>query len=167
MDCIMIIGFISSISTLILFFMYFIGKFIIIKSNQSLIRDKIEAVYNNDAIDTYKIVESYDVGGEERLIITSINGINYIKCYKQNYDCETCKLTNAELVFEHGFLNIGNSIEINTVLVEGIPQYKIEYETSDFMIGEMYLQYNGKNGIASECVRIKHTLKSYIYYLTN
>lgn len=166
-NCITIIGFISSIATLILFVMYFIGKFFIIKSNQNLIHDKIEAIYDESTSEKYKIVDSYDVGGGEKLIITSLNGINYIKCYQLYYDNENNRIINKKLVFKHGFLNIGHSIEINTILVEGFPQYKIEYETSDFMIGEMYLQYNGRNGITSENVHIKHTFKSYIYYLTN
>ena len=51
---------------------------------------------------------------------------------------------------------------IQSNLVEGIPQYMIEYQSNDFTMGWLLFAENGKNGIVDELIYKKHTAKKCI-----
>lgn len=69
------------------------------------------------------------------------------------------------MLVDCGKLRNGFSFQFNTYLVEGIPQYMIEYKSNDFTKGKLFFIENGKNGIIGELIYKKHTFRSILYYL--
>lgn len=163
-----IIGYVSSIATLISFIIYFIGKFIRIKISKKLRYENIEVYYNPDEYNhNLKIVDEYDIGSNnsEKLIISSEVPINWIKLYEYDFNDKEGDFKKGKLVEEHGFLRAGHAIQINTYLPCGMPTYMLEFERYDYLRGCFYIAENGKNGVLGECVTMSHTFRSYLYYI--
>ncbi|WP_313413277.1 hypothetical protein [Sedimentibacter sp.] len=160
------IGNISSFVTLISFIIYFIGKFIRIKMSKKLRYESI-AVYYNTCENNFKIVDEYYIGSgnSEKIIVSSEVPLNWIKIYECEYDYKKNKFNKGKLIERHGFLRAGNAIQINTYLPCGMPAHMLEFERYDYLIGTFHLAENGKNGILEECVKLSHTLRSYLYYI--
>ncbi len=93
--------------------------------------------------------------------ITPSQPLRHLKVY--NFD--TNKFKKGKLISTIGPIKNGHTIQINTYLTEGIPNFVIEYQRFDFLIGKLDLVENGKSGVISENLRIRHTIKSFIYYL--
>lgn len=45
-----------------------------------------------------------------------------------------------------------------------MPQYLLEFQWYDYMIGSLFIQENGKSGMIEENIDMSHTIKSYLYY---
>lgn len=165
LELIQIVGFSSSVATLILFILYFCGKYFIIKQMKNTIFENVVR-YDSNPINL-RVVEEYNVGenNSEQLFIYSSNPLNWIKVYECSYDDNKKIFVKNKLIIKHGYLRNGFSIKINTYLPCGLPSYILEYQRFDFIIGSLLLSENGKNGIVDEGLSIKHTFKSLLYYL--
>lgn len=165
LELIQIVGCSSSVATLILFILYFCGKYFIIKQMKNTIFENVVR-YDSNPINL-RVVEEYNVGenNSEQLFIYSSNSLNWIKVYECSYDDNKKIFVKNKLIIKHGYLRNGFSIKINTYLPCGLPSYILEYQRFDFIIGSLLLSENGKNGIVDEGLSIKHTFKSLLYYL--
>lgn len=157
-----LMGVISSIITVILFFTYIIGKVFLIKQMEMTIFESLDVSYNTEE-KNYKITEVLELGEltNETIYITPSQPLRYLKIY--NFDIN--KFSKGKLIANIGPVNNGHTIQINTYLTEGIPNFVIEYQRFDFVLGKLDLVENGKNGVLSENLRNKHTLRSFFYYL--
>lgn len=162
-----IIANISSIVTIILFVFYILGRVFIIFIERNRIYEKIdiEISKSDNTFDKYKIVDEYllDDDSDEYMIITPIEkSYNWIKIFKYN------NYEKNKKVCEHirkAVLNIGYSIKIKAQIAELTPQYVVRFQRSDYVVGEVMIAHNGRNGIQEEMIKCKHTLKSILYYL--
>ena len=162
------LGNIASIATLILFVIYFIGRFISLIIEKKVIYEKVDIYINeNDIQNSYKIVEEYECehNGEILIITPYERAYNWLTIYECRYNEKNKKIEKTRKL--ERFNNIRNytSVKINTVLPCGMPVYLIEFERSDYIKGILVLQSNGKNGIQEETIKYHHTWKSIIYYL--
>ncbi len=166
LDLIQIIGFSSSIATLLLFIAYFIGKYFIIRQMTDIISEKVDLHYDNNQ-KGYQIIHEYDLGesNDEQVYLYSTDTLKWIKIYEYIYDEKKSMSIKGKLVLEHKYLRNGFAIKINTRLPCGSPNYVIEYQRRDFIIGKLELAENGKNGLLDQGLSVKHTFKSILYYL--
>ncbi|MEJ9255706.1 hypothetical protein [Bacillus wiedmannii] len=157
-----LIGVISSIITVILFIAYIAGRIFLIRQMEMTLLESLD-ISSKSTDKQYNLIEEFDIGDNtvEEIFITSSQPLRYIKIY--NYDVE--KMDKGELVKEIGPIRHGHSIKINTYLTCGIPNFVLEYQRFDFVIGRLELSENGKSGILTENLLINHTFRSYIYYI--
>lgn len=157
-----LIGFASSLITLLLFVMYILGRIILIKKMEVTLLESLKVCRDNE-LDDVEVVEEFTLGenNSEVVYLTSDEPMRYIKFYEYDFMNER----NGTLLYQHGLLKNGYTIKINTYLTCGIPNYLIEYQRFDYVKGRVLLGENGKNGLIIENLEIKHTLKSIIYYL--
>lgn len=165
LNLIEVIGFSSSIATLVLFVLYFCGKYFIIKQMTKTIFEDI--VRNNNTPSDLRIEDEYNIGenNSESIYICPSEPLRWINIYEVHYDSEKRIFIKDKLLAKHGYLRNGYAIKINTYLPCGIPKYMVEYQRYDFIIGSLSLSENGKNGIIDQGLSIKHTFKSLLYYL--
>ena len=166
---------IASITTLILFVIYLVGRIITIIAIKPLFKDKIIVAPTDEVISNCNIINLVeDVGGNYSSdiisgIIVSREGIRNL-CV---YDCinETddegyfIKRIKGRLLFSQKFINIDEAIAIYIESGELFPNAIIEYETIDYMKIVIEWRDNLKSGVPSELVVPKHTIKSICYYL--
>lgn len=157
---------IASIMTIILFIFYFLGRIIIIIQEKERLYEQIDLYFtnNNNVFNKFKIVDEYILDEEcnEYIIITPCEkSYNWFKIYEYNDNSnkKVCKYTRKKL------LNSGHSLMITAYFAECIPNYIIEFERSDFIVGTLELVDNGKNGVQEELIKCKHTWKSILYYI--
>ena len=168
------LGDIASIATLILFVIYFIGRAITIGIEKNLCTEKISFEADQDIYNRYDIVEEVSTGDapdsdadmRATIILTSTQGIWNIKIYQIAYDDDFNEIKKISKCIEaYDFLNIGQSYVIKTFVPEIIPRYRIEYRTQDMKKVTFDIAENLKNGVISELLVPKHTVKSLVYYL--
>lgn len=166
LEIIEIIGLASSIISLVLFITYIIGRCFMINEMKVTILETFDLFYNDEERD-FKVVEEYDIGDNntEKIYLKSSETLRWIKVYESEYNEKNNKFNKGRLLLNHNLLKRGFAVKLNTYLPCGIPSYIIEYQRYDFIIGELVLAENGKNGILEEQVSIKHTIKSILYYL--
>nr|WP_302696082.1 hypothetical protein [uncultured Romboutsia sp.] len=166
LEIIEIIGLASSIISLVLFITYIIGRCFMINEMKVTISETFDLFYNDEERD-FKVVEEYDIGDNntEKIYLKSSETLRWIKVYESEYNEKNNKFNKGRLLLNHNLLKRGFAVKLNTYLPCGIPSYIIEYQRYDFIIGELVLAENGKNGILEEQVSIKHTIKSILYYL--
>lgn len=159
-----IIGNIASIATIILFVFYFIGRFWIILLEKEKIYEKVDVFYDQNKLNKYEIVERYPLEKDSNtfIIITPTErAYNFFKIYEYDDNLNTKKC----IYEKHDRIYPGSSILINADLQECITKYVINFERNDYMIGEMDLSSNRKNGVQEELIKCKHTWKSLLYYI--
>ena len=166
LEIIEIIGLASSIISLVLFITYIIDRCFMINEMKVTISETFDLFYNDEERD-FKVVEEYDIGDNntEKIYLKSSETLRWIKVYESEYNEKNNKFNKGRLLLNHNLLKRGFAVKLNTYLPCGIPSYIIEYQRYDFIIGELVLAENGKNGILEEQVSIKHTIKSILYYL--
>lgn len=165
------LGNVASVATLVLFIIYFVGRFITVLNERSVCYDIISYV-QGDVCNNFDIICTLDVEKDDTsnnittVVLTSKQGISKIKIYKLFYDEKYNEIKSKKSeVASCDFLNIGQSYAIKTHIPELIPHYRIEYITHDFRKIELDIRDNLKNGVVSEMIRPKHTIKSVLYYL--
>lgn len=160
------VGTIASVATLVLFVFYFIGKGIAIHIGGKLVYEPFEFYLDSDEIpESKKVAATYDLGDGESIVITSTRGVNSVKCYAYQHNTQKRRHKSKNLVFEHGFLNVGQSIEIKTYLAECVPEYYLEYVTCDYLKGFFPIQCDIATCNLQKHIKLKHTWKSFLYYL--
>lgn len=164
LDLIQIIGFSSLIATLVLFILYFCGKYFIIRQMTNTIFENV--VRFDNAPNNLRIKEEYNIGenNSEHIYVYSSDPLRWIKIYECHFNDREKIFIKDKLLVTHGYLRNGYTIKINTYLPCGIPSYIVEYQRYDFITGNLLLAENGKNGIADEGLSTKHTIKSLLYY---
>lgn len=160
------IGFVSSLVTLMLFVTYIIGKLFIISQMKITISENVYISCNDEPSDL-RVVDEYNLGvnNSEQVYIVSSEAIWWIKIYESVFDEKLNTCIKRNLILEHGLLKNGLAIKLNTFLPCTLPRYIIEYQRFDYIIGELPLSSNGRNGVYEEQLHIKHTFKSMLYYL--
>lgn len=161
------LGNIASVATLILFVIYFVGRTITIFRTKNLYKDEVAIFKNNKYLmDEYNIVESFCVEDNpyNSFILTSREGIYSISLYRLKFD-NSMNVIGREKVDEYKFLNVGQSLEVCLTIPELITTYELEYYTPDYKKVTIELWENLKNGVVSESATVKHTWKSFLYYL--
>lgn len=163
----MSLGDIGSIATLILFVIYFIGRIMTIFIVKKLYYDEIDLITIDTNRDNYNIVSTYTLteNAETSFIITSRQGIFDLKIYKYLYDDEVFEQKGVEHIYTHEFLNINESIELETFVSETISLFKVEYLTSDYKKVSFDIIDYTQAGIITQFVEPKLTLRSFLYYL--
>lgn len=164
LDTVELIGLFSSITTLLVFLMYIVGKIYSIKSTEMFLKESFFVKHDNDTSDiniTKEIELEEDLTAYETIYLVPSDPIRYIRFY--NYDWENdCE---GELIEDVGKLKVGEALCIKTHLPCGIPKYIIKYERFDYVIGTLVLQEDGRGLTNIRTPEIKHTLKSYFYHL--
>ena len=163
------LGDIASIATLVLFFIYFIGRIITIAIEKNIKYESVYVYFNENQIPkNIKIIDEYKCSDDSKeiLIITpTTKSYNNVKIYECEYNEKNNKLEKTKKLCDIGRIYNDNSIRIDTILSCGITRYIIEFERCDYMKVKLISVYNGKNGIQEELLEFKHTFKSIIYYL--
>lgn len=161
------VALISSIATLILFFIYFAGRIITILSVRKIWRDKVTLCASDYS--QYEIVDTVgnEISGEEDIIglLLSREGMRDVKVYSVIADTDGLQTQKGELLYTHKFLNIDQAIAFTVETGDLFPSLFIEYTSFDYMKIRMEWRDNLKNGVYSELVQPTHTIKSYLYYL--
>ena len=153
----------ASIATLILFIIYFIGRFwSIIQS-----KNEIEEVLSREDSEEFKIVDEFNIGINncENIFLTAQKTLLSVKVFECSFNSKTGKIKKGKLYCDCGRLRNNLTFKFNSYLVEGIPQYMIEYQSNDFTMGWLLFAENGKNGIVDELIYKKHTAKSVLFAL--
>ena len=161
-----LIGSISSIITLVLFVAYIIGRCFMMREMKENILESFTLFYEDEK-NEFRVVKEYDLGEntKENLYLKSLVTLRWIKIYECYYDEKSNKYIKRQLVVEHEFLKSGFAIKLNTYVPCGMPNYIIEYQKFDFMIGQLCLMNNGRSNIFEDKVEINYTMKSILYYL--
>lgn len=160
------LGIISSIATLLLFIIYFVGRTITIYKTRSIFEDGLKVGPHPLPTHDCDIVESITLNNNpyNTCLLTSKQGIYSITIYSIQRDDAFIE-SDREKVFDRPFLNCGQSIEISLTFPELLHDFILEYYTPDFKKVTIPLWQNLKNGCISESVSISHTFKSVCYYL--
>ncbi|OUN21948.1 hypothetical protein [Pseudoflavonifractor sp. An85] len=161
-----ILGTVSSVATLILFVIYFIGRTIATFQSRGLYSDKLaiegakdfdHAKY--DVIETVILEEdAYNV-----FVIISSQGIWNLKIFQYEFDDEM-NVVGEHLTGKFLFLNIGEAIAIKLTVPEIISTYRVEYISYDYKKIKFDLCDNMRNGVMSQIVTPRHTFRSLVYY---
>ena len=158
------LGDIASIATLILFVFYFIGRTITIFTVRKINFESIDVSTGSLNVED---VEEVWYAGEDTpysVLLTSTQGIFDIKLYKKVCDSEL-NLIGYKLEEQKDFLNIGQVLEIRTVLPDIYATYILEYTMSDYRKVSFELVDNMRGGTFSSLAEPKHTWKSVLYYI--
>ena len=154
---------IASITTLLAFIIYFIGKFIAIRNTRAILKDEIKI---DSSEENYEVVDVFTL--EENplnsLFLTSKEGVHSLVIYRLIRDSELNIIDKTKVV-EYPFLNIGHTLRFNLTLPEIFANYELTYQTPDYRKVSLKLHDNAKNGVISEEARPKHTKASILYYL--
>lgn len=157
----------SSIATLILFSFYFIGRIITTASVKKLWKDKI--ILKDLENCSYDIVdEIFDSRASCDSIfglLVSVEGMRNISVFSVDIDYEKGLFHKKELLLNRSFLNIDQAIAIHVMPGDLFPTLLIEYTTFDYLKVQLEWRDNLRNGVYSELVQPRHTLKSILYYL--
>ncbi len=161
---------ISLISFILGFWAYAISKFIAlfdavkIIDNQMLIIDGIiDENFRTGEIYQYDIEVGNAKTGEE-LTLKTQKLIRYIRIYEMDIDNNFKK---GKIVAQYKYLSPPRMILLKMDIPCGIPNYILEYQRDDYIISSLIIGYNGKNGYTAENVKLKHSGKSIVYYLTH
>ena len=160
------VGLISSIATLVLFVLYFIGRFIRFFLSKSLIAEKIYFYEVEDLPSDFIIVEHFVMDETSaKFCLVFPNGARRVRCYEYSYDESQNKYVKENVAFEYGNLNIDESISIQAELAECFMKYEIEYLRNDYILSKFSLLENGYNGILNQNITNKATLRGILYYM--
>ena len=161
------LGDIASFATLFLFLIYFIGRIVTIFSFKQLWKDKI--MVNLEEYSSYDIVDEVacQAQREEPVygILLSEEGMRNLKVFDVKVDRDGISRLKGNLIYERPFLNIGQAIAFRVMTGDLFPTLFIEYDRLDFTHVKIEWRDNLKNGVYSELVTPKHTIKSVLYYL--
>lgn len=157
------LGDIASITTLILFVFYFVGRTITIFTVRKINFETINVSTENSNVEN---VEEVWYAGEDTpysVLLTSTQGIFDIKLYKKICD-EELNLIGYKIEARKDFLNIGQVLEIKTMLPDIHAAYMLEYTMIDYRKVSFELVDNMRGGAFSAIATPRHTLKSVLYY---
>lgn len=161
-----ILGTASSVATLILFVIYFIGRTIATLQSRGLYSDKLVIEGKKDFDNTkYDVIENVilEKDAYNVFLIISNQGIWDLKIFQYKLDDEM-NVVGEHLVEKIKFVNIGEAIAIELTVPEIISTYRVEYISYDYKRIKFDLCDNMKNGVMSQMVTPRHTFKSLIYY---
>lgn len=164
MNIVSIIGLTSSITTLLVFLMYIVGKIYAIKKAEMFLAESFFVRHDNDTSDiniTKEINLDKDIDAHETIYLVTNEPIRDISFY--TYDWENDK--EGTLIENIGSLKTGEALCIYTHLPCGIPNYIIIYERFDYVRGKLVLSEDGRGLTNFRTPEIKHTRKSYFYHL--
>ncbi len=166
MKIVEIIGLLSSIGTLILFVIYFIGRYITMFAVRNTYDDILTIESRDHRDDALQIVDCCVLNENylSKMYITTTNGIHNLKIYEYIHEDEFT-ITGKKLVYERKYINTGYTFEIDVTVPEIFITYCVEYELSDFRKVFFNIQYNMRNGVLTEMVEPKHTFRSFCYYM--
>lgn len=160
------ISLVSSVATLILFVFYFIGRIITIFSVKQIWKDKVIIGIQDES--EYEIVDYVGVEeGTDNLygVLISREGIRDLKVYEVTCSEEGLRIQKGQELFSKDFLNIDQAIGFYVETGDLFPTLIIEYKTFDYMKVRLEWRDNLKSGVFSEFIQLKHTIKSFCYYL--
>ena len=163
----MVLSTIASVATLVLFICYFIGRGITIVTVKKVWKDKVTMGEGNDeaigVVDEVSGDRSFDE--EPYGYLVSKEGIRFLKVYSVEIIEEEPFEIRKDLVFQRDFLNVNEAVAIYAMPGEIFATLIFEYYTFDYMKVEFGWKDNLKNGVFSEFVQPRHTMKSFLYYL--
>ena len=162
---------IASVATLILFVFYIVGRIITIMVTDHIWKDKIVTLKDTqespyDIVD--EIYENYppfetSYGINQYSLLVSKEGIRNLKVFQAEMADNSLGAKRGKQIFHRVFLNIDQAIAIYVPLGEVVPYLFIEYTTYDYMRVQIAWIDNLKNGIFTEHIQPKHTIRSVIY----
>lgn len=159
-------GNMASIVTLLLFVFYLIGRaWALVKDSKY---QKIDATVDFDhSIDHYDTFD-IDLHGNEVIIVSFNQNIRRFSIWEIKWNDEYNRYKKRKKTSEIEYVPSGKEITICTIVPEGIPQQLIEFECTSGICGEVLIGYDGRNngnGISSEGIKVRKTLKAWLYYL--
>ncbi len=159
----LIVSNIASISTLILFVIYFLGRIWSILQS----KNEIEVVFDRKYKSEFKIINEFRIGcnNREAIYLTANNTLIDVAVYKCEFNAETGKVSKGDKVCDCGQLGNGFTFKFNAYFVEVIPEFMIEYQANDFTKGRLLFSENLYNGVLGQNTYRMHTFKSVLYYL--
>lgn len=160
--CWTIISTLASVASLILFVIYFIGRF----CNVFQIKNEIYEKLDRETKEDFKIVDEFDIGEytSEKVYLTATHTLRNVKIYECSFSQERKKVKKGKLYMKCGSLRNGFTFQFNTYLSECIPTFMLEYQSNDFTKGKLLFAENGKNGIIEEQIYKTHTFRSILFY---
>lgn len=174
MDKIQYWGYLSSIATCISLLLYIIGNFI-----SGLLSLRYSKRYNGELfvwqpneemLKNFYIVHKeegyipdYD-SGIDKLMISSEGVLLNVKAFQVIWE-EGNDFRKEKEIFSYKRLSQKECIVLSTLLPEGIPNIKLEWETPTYTKASLILAYNGRTGNIYENIEYKHNIRSVIFYL--
>lgn len=156
----------ASIATLVLFCAYIFGRIITINIEKGFIYESPQYYFEDEDLSGIAITEEYgssdNLGGF--MLFSSEKALRNVELYKCHIS-EKGKIVRDDRVFSHGYLNQGSVLKINILPIGLIPHYLLVFQRYDYLKGTLPISENGRNGIASEIITIKHSFLSVIYAL--
>lgn len=156
----------SSITTLILFVFYFVGRIITIISVKRIWKDKV--ILGVSDYQNYEVIDDVvvDKSMQQRYgILLSKEGIRNLRIYSVVPDRRGLSTQKGKRVYKNPFVNIDHAVAICMETGDLYPTLIIEYTTFDYMKVRLEWRDNLKSGVFGEFVKPKHTLRSFCYYL--
>lgn len=161
------VSLIASVATLILFVFYFVGRIITILSVRPVWKDKV--ILRKMDYSQYEIVDEITQKEENNGIVYGIllsrEGIRDLKIYSVVPSKQGLLTEQGELLYSRKFLNIDQAIAFQYDTGDLFPTLLIEYNTIDYMKVTIEWRDNLKNGVFSELIQPRHTIRSFFYYL--
>ncbi len=160
----------ASIATILLFFVYFLGRIITICSVKKILKERFIMDVDYNSLGDYDIVDEVECCQPDMVsnyigIILSTEGMRNIKVYSVKGNSDGLMMLKDKMIYNRDFLNIGQALAVHQETGDLFPTLIIEYETIDYMKVTIEWRDNLKNGVFSEEIYPKHTLKSFLYYL--
>lgn len=161
------VSLIASVATLILFVFYFVGRIITILSVRPVWKDKV--ILRKMDYSQYEIVDEITQKEENNGIVYGIllsrEGIRDLKIYSVVPSKQGLLTEQGELLYSRKFLNIDQAIAFQYDTGDLFPTLLIEYNTIDYMKVTIEWRDNLKNGVFSELIQPRYTIRSFFYYL--
>lgn len=165
------LGNIASIATLLLFVIYFIGRAITVIAVKNVVKEKFVLDVTQDELELYSVVDDvYDDNSSPEDkdftgLILSVEGVRNIRIYSVREDSDGIMHLRGKEIYRRDFLNVGQALAIHKITGDLYPTLFIDYETINYMKVNIEWSDNLKNGVFSEQVYPKHTLKSILYLM--
>ena len=154
------LGYLSSIATLVMFLIYFIGRIWLMFKCKKTINEKL--FRSNDLVNFHHEITIDD--NSNSFYLTASQYLNSVKIYNCVYHKSINIFLKKKLLNKFDSLQEGEIIKINATCNCGIPSKILVYEREDFTLGKILISENGFDGSFSIPNRT-HTIKSILYYL--
>lgn len=160
-----LVGDISAVATLILFVFYFIGRTWAINQDSKYPKLKmvVDVIHSIEDYDTFDI----NLEGDEVVVAKYDQNIKWFQISEVEWNKDMTGYDIGECLGRIEKIPANTEITICTIVPEGYPTRVIQFELANGLQGELLIGYDGRrngNGISTSGIKLKKTVRAWIYY---